>query len=69
MADIFLDRLNSSSVRVQPRSVHGMLWLQTHFDDDAWDYLSIGAIAINDSDATDLSQDANQSGLHVLFPQ
>ena len=46
-----------------------MLWLQTHFDDDAWDFLSVGAIAINDTDAIDLSQDANQSGLQVLFPK
>ena len=46
-----------------------MLWLQTHFDDDAWEFLSVGAIAINDSDAIDLSQDANHSGLQVLFPK
>ena len=69
MADIFLDRLNTNTVRVQPRSVHGMLWLQTHFDDDAWEYLSVGAIAIHNNDAIDLSQDANQSGLQVLFPK
>ena len=68
MADIFLDKLSSTSVRVQPRSVLGMLWLQTHFDDDAWDFLSYGAIAISGTDAIDLSQDANQSGLQVLFP-
>ena len=68
MPDIFLDKLNDDAVRVQPKSVHGMLWLQTHFDDDAWDMLSLGAVGINTFDAINLSQDASQSGLHVLFP-
>jgi hypothetical protein len=68
MPDIFLDKLNDESVRVQPKSVHGMLWLQTHFDDDTWHMLSMGAVGINTYDAINLSQDASQSGLHVLFP-
>ena len=68
MSDIFLDKLNDSSVRIQPRSVHGMLWLQTHFDDDAWYCLSVGAIGINHQDAIHLSQEAELSGLRVLFP-
>lgn len=68
MADIFLDRLNTETVRIQPRTVHGMLWLQTHFSDDAWEFISMGAIGITQDDAIHLSQDASLSGLHVLFP-
>ena len=68
MPDIFLDVLNEDAVRVQPKSVHGMLWLQTHFEDDSWELLSIGAVGINTSDAIALSQDAELSGLHVVFP-
>ena len=68
MADIFLDRLSSTSVRVQPRSAYGMLWLQTHFDDEAWDFLCYGAIAVTDSDAIMLSQDANLAGAEVYYP-
>lgn len=66
--DIFLDKLNDDAVRVQPRSVLGMLWLQTHFDDENWELLSIGAVGLNTYDAINLSQDASQSGLYVLFP-
>ena len=39
--DIYLDKLNDEAVRVQPKSVHGMLWLQTHFETDTWEILSI----------------------------
>ena len=45
-----------------------MLWLQTHFDDDAWDYLCYGAIAVNSNDAVVLSQDANLAGVEVYYP-
>ena len=67
VTDIFLDRCNTT-VRVQPRSIHGMLWLQTHFEDSAWDYIQMGAIGISPDDAITLSQDAELSGLRVLFP-
>ena len=66
--DKSLDKLNDEAVRVQPRSVHGMLWLQTHFETDTWEILSMGAVGINTYDAINLSQDASQSGLYVLFP-
>ena len=66
--DIYLDKLNEQAVRVQPKSVHGMLWLQTHFENDHWDMLSLGAVGINMYDAINLSQDASSSGLYVLFP-
>tara|TARA_B100000085_G_scaffold229376_1_gene215537 strand:+ start:280 stop:486 length:207 start_codon:yes stop_codon:yes gene_type:complete len=68
MSDIFLDRLNEQSIRVQPKSVHGMLWLQTHFPDEHWEEMSIGLVAINQADAVHLSQDAELSGLRVFFP-
>lgn len=68
VTDIFLDRLSDTSVRVQPRSIHGMLWLQTHFEDSAWEFLQMGAIGITSDDAVNLSQDAELGGLRVLFP-
>ena len=42
--------------------------LQTHFEDSAWDYIQMGAIGISPDDAITLSQDAELSGLRVLFP-
>ena len=68
MADIFLDRLTEESIRVQPKSVHGMLWLQVRFEDDSWDQLCLGLVGINAQDAIRLSQQAELSGLRVLFP-
>lgn len=68
MFDIFLDRLTEESIRVQPKSVHGMLWLQTHFPDDHWDEMAMGLVAVNQPDALHISQDAGLSGLRVLFP-
>ena len=66
--DIYLDRLSNECVRVQPRSVFGMLWLQTHFEDEHWEQLSQGAVGINNRSAIFMSQDASMSGLHVIFP-
>mgnify|MGYP001443026003 CR=1 FL=1 len=68
MPDIFLDRLNEQSVRVQAESVHGMLWLQTHFDEDAWDGLMYGMIGIDTDVANKLSQIASTCGLSILYP-
>ena len=49
-------------------TIHGMLWLQTHFHDDDWDSLQLDDVGLSIKDALRLSQDAEQSGLHVLFP-
>lgn len=66
--DIYLDRLSNECVRVQPRSVFGMLWLQTHFKNEHWEQLSQGAVGIDVPSANFLSQDAGMSGLHVIYP-
>ena len=66
--DIFLDALGKNTVRIQPRTIHGMLWLQTHFEDEHWEMLSFGAVGLDLNNAITLSQDAELSGLHVVFP-
>ena len=68
MPDIFLDRLSNEAVRIEVKSVHGMLWLQQHFDDDAWESLSYGLVGINTEVAQEVAQVAELCGLHVLFP-
>ena len=45
-----------------------MLWLQTHFEDEHWEMLSFGAVGLELNNAIALSQDAELSGLHVVFP-
>ena len=68
MADIFLDRISITTVRVQPRSIHGILWLQLKFPDEIWDALAAGTVGLDNQTAASLSQIAGVSGLHVIFP-
>lgn len=68
MNDIILFRVTKENVRIKPVSAYGMLWLQTHFNDDDWDELSQGVADLGLDDATRMSQDANQAGLRVYYP-
>lgn len=50
------------------RSIHGALWLQTHFPTEEWETL-LGDQACFGSDCiTDLLMDAEAAGLQVLQP-
>lgn len=51
--------------QLQPRSVHGMLWLQTHFETSSWKPLSIGAVRLNGDCSDQLCSDATAAGLDV----
>ena len=53
--------------QIEPISVHGILWLQTHFESDHWESLSNGLVIIPTQNAQMLLQDANQAGLNVNF--
>ena len=66
--DIFLERISNEIVMLKIGTIHGMLWLQTHFHDDDWDALQLDEVGLSLPDAIRLSQDAEMSGLHVLFP-
>ena len=66
--DIFLERISNEVVMLKIGTIHGMLWLQTHFHNDDWDSLQLDDVGLSIKDALRLSQDAEQSGLHVLFP-
>jgi len=48
-------------------SVHGMLWLQTHFEDEQWEALSEDKVVISDLDAKVLSKDAASAGLKIEY--
>ena len=43
----------------------GMLWLQTHFDDEHWDELSRGLVALSQGCSESLIADALEAGLKV----
>ena len=52
---------------IEPRSVHGILWLQTHFESDHWEALSNGLVIIPSKDAKMLGEDAAHAGINVNF--
>ena len=64
--DIILsDKRNGT--QIEPRSVHGILWLQTHFESEHWFSLSNGLVIIPTKEAQMLIDDASNSGLNVNF--
>lgn len=52
-------------VFVVPQSIHGVLWLQTHFPPDEWDDLTDGAVVLKPQNAEMLLIDARSAGLIV----
>ena len=56
-----------NGTQIQPMSVHGILWLQTHFESEHWESLSNGQVIIPTKDAQMLGEDAAQAGIHVNF--
>ena len=56
-----------NGTQIEPTSVHGMLWLQTHFESEHWESLSNGAVIIPSKDAQMLGEDATHGGINVSF--
>ena len=56
-----------NGTQIEPISVHGILWLQTHFESDHWESLSNGLVIIPTKDAKLMGQDAKQAGINVSF--
>ena len=56
-----------NSTQIEPTSVHGMLWLQTHFESIHWESISNGLVTIPTKDAKMLSEDATSAGINVNF--
>ena len=56
----FEDQTNIKAV-----SVHGMLWLQTHFESKHWNSISSEQVLLTRNNAQMLSDDAKSSGLII----
>ena len=56
------NKLNKS---LKPTSVIGMLWLQTHFENDQWEALSNNQVIISEANSKLLIKDAMSSGLKI----
>ena len=59
------NKLNGT--KLEPKSVHGILWLQTHFDSLHWESISNNLVIIPTKDAEILGEDARKAGLNVNF--
>ncbi len=64
--DIFLLETEDGTL-LRPASVHGMLWLQTHFEDESWEALASNQVILQNSDIKSLSKDASDAGLNLNF--
>lgn len=56
---------NNLNKSLRPTSILGMLWLQTHFDDDQWEALSNNAVIISEENSKLLVKDATCAGLCI----
>ena len=56
---------NSLNKSLQPKSAIGMLWLQTHFENDQWEALSNSTIIISEENSKLLIEDAIDAGLDI----
>ncbi len=64
--DIILSN-KGNGTKIEPKSVHGILWLQTHFESNHWESISNGLVIIPTNDAKMLDEDATKAGLNVNF--
>lgn len=51
--------------RLVPLSVHGLLWLQTHFDASEWESVCSGQARLHTEGLSSLCRDARNAGLQV----
>ena len=58
-----IDNKNNKSLK--PISVIGMLWLQTHFDNEQWESLSNNEVIISKESSKLLVKDATSAGLKI----
>ena len=56
-----------NGTQLEPTSVHGILWLQTHFESKHWESISNGLVIIPAKDALMLGDDAQKAGLKINF--
>ena len=64
--DIRLSDKNNGT-QIEPTSIHGILWLQTHFKSAHWESLSNGMVIIPTKDAQMLREDATKAGININF--
>ena len=61
----FINIDNNLNKSLKTTSVIGMLWLQTHFDNDHWEALSNDSVIISEKNSKLLIKDATSAGLSI----
>ncbi len=56
-----------NGTQIEPKSIHGILWLQTHFESEHWESISNHLVIISTKDAEMLGEDAKKAGLNINF--
>ena len=56
---------NNFNKSLQPKTAIGMLWLQTHFENDKWESLSKNEVIISEENSKLLIEDAISAGLSI----
>ena len=56
---------NNLNKSLKPTSVIGMLWLQSHFDNDHWEALSNNKVIVSQENSKLLVEDATKAGLTI----
>ena len=56
---------NKCNKSIIPTSIHGILWLQTHFEDDQWEALADNSVIISEENSKLLIKDATSAGLNI----
>ncbi len=54
---------SGNRTHIRATSVHGMLWLQTHFETSEWEAISSQQVVLSKNNAEMLTNDAKQAGL------
>ncbi len=54
---------SKTGAQLRPESIHGMLWLQTHFDSSSWESIASKEVLLSKEDAILLASDAEEAGL------
>ena len=62
--DICFEATNNRTL-IRVESVHGMLWLQTHFETTHWEAIASGKVILTNPNAETLANDAAKAGLII----
>ena len=60
-----IDIDNKSNKSLYLTSIHGMLWVQTHFDNSQWKALSENSVIISEENSKLLINDAMNAGVNI----